>query len=174
MEIVFWNLRRRLGRSYVQRNESRHQISNIWRSRGQQKSIMGVPRRPRRGCKKLRRGSMEVVWELWEVHKTSQATTLDTFNVFRASKQPPGDPQVTVYRLRRRFRASTTGTGALDFRLGRARSDPRTRSRTRFLHLYYWKPRSKRRCSLLTGGSADDGKRFWCWTLWIRAPAGTE
>ena len=31
--------------------------------------------------------------------------------------------------------------------LGRARSDPRTRSRTRFLHLYYWKTRSKRRCS---------------------------
>ena len=23
-------------------------------------------------------------------------------------------------------------------------------------------------------GAADDGKRLWCWTLFNRAPAGTE
>ena len=44
--------------------------------------------------------------------------------------------------------------------LSRARPDPRTRSRTRFLRSLFVCQRSKRRCSLLTGGSADDGKRF--------------
>ena len=127
-----------------------------------QKATRRAPRAPKKPprsslgvLKRLPRGSLEVLWELLEVQKAPQATILDTFIGFRASKNPPGGPQVTIYRPCRRFRASRRGTAELEFRLSRVRSDPRTRSRTRFLHLYYWKTRSKRRCSLLTGGSAD-------------------
>ena len=74
----------------------------------------------------LIRGSLEMLLELLEVHKSPQATILDTFIGFRASKNPPGGPQVTIYRPCQRFRGSRRGTGQLEFRLSRARSDPRT------------------------------------------------
>ena len=118
-------------------------------------SSQEAPRSSRGVFKRLPRGSLEVLWEFLEVQKAPQATILDTFIVSKASKRPPGGPQVTIYRPCRRFRVSRRGTGALVLRVSRARPAPRTRSRTRFLHLYYWKAYSKRRCSLLTGGSAD-------------------
>ena len=104
-------------------------------------SIRRAPRGSGGGLKRLVRGSLEVLWELLEVQKAPQATILDTFIGFRASKIPPGGPQVTIYRPCRRFGASTRGTGALEIRLGRglsrARSDPRTRSRSRFFISLY-------------------------------------
>ena len=90
-------------------------------SKGDQES---PKRRPRR------LGSLEVLWALLEVHTAPQATILDTFIVFRASKKAPRGPQVTIYRFCRRFRGSRRGTTELDLRLSRARSDPQTRSRT--------------------------------------------
>ena len=60
-----------------------------------------------------------MLWELLEVQKAPQATILDTFIGFRASKIPPGGPQVTIYRPCRRFRVSRRGTGELEFRLSR-------------------------------------------------------
>ena len=71
----------------------------------------------RGGFKRLPRGSLEVLWELLEVQKAPQATILDTFIVSRASKIPPGGPQVMIYRPCRRFRASKRGTRELGFRL---------------------------------------------------------
>ena len=112
----------------------------FWKHLEYQKATRRAPRAPKkpprssRGVlKRLPRGSLEVLWELLEVQKAPQATILDTFIGFRASKNPPGGPQVTIYRPCRRFRASRRGTGALEICVGRARSDPRTRSRTRFI-----------------------------------------
>ena len=85
-----------------------------------QESIRRAPRGSGGGLKRLVRGSLEVLWEVLEVQKAPQATILDAFIGFiRASKNPPGGPQVTIYRPCRRFRASRRGTGALDFRLSR-------------------------------------------------------
>ena len=81
---------------------------------------------------------------LQSLQKGPEATILETFIVFRESKIVPRGPQVTIYRPCRRFRASRRGTRELYGRVSRARSDPRTRSRTRFLHLYCWKAYSKR------------------------------
>ena len=78
-----------------------------------QKSIRRAPRGSGGGLKKLVRGSLEVLSELLEVHKAPQATILDTFIVSRASKRPPGGPQVTIYRPCQRFRASRRGTAEL-------------------------------------------------------------
>ena len=97
------------------------------------KSIKRASQGSRRSFKGLIRGSLEMLWELLEVHKAPQATILDTFIVSRASKRPPGGPQVTIYRPCRRFRASRRGTTPLDNRVSRARLGPRTRSRTRFI-----------------------------------------
>ena len=81
----------------------------FWGSGGvwmHQKSIRRPSQGSRKSFKKLIRGSLEMLWELLEVHKAPQATILDTFIVFRDSKRPPGGPQVTIYRPCRRFRAS--------------------------------------------------------------------
>ena len=112
-------------------------------------------RRPVGSSDLHRKGSWDEMLRLWRCH----------FEALELPEAPRGDqespkklskrPQVRIYRPCRRFRASRGGTAPLDNHVGRARSDPRTRSRTRFLHLYYWKTRSKRRCPLLTGGSAN-------------------
>ena len=138
----------------------------IWSTKSRPGEPQEGPKKPPRSSrgvlKRLPRGSLEVLWELLEVQKAPQATILDTFIGFRASKIPPGGPQVTIYRPCRRFRASRRGTAELEicvgrarsdprtiimivvggtrelkFRLGRARADPRTRSRTRFLRSLY-------------------------------------
>ena len=66
-----------------------------------------APKKPPRSCrgalKRLPKGTVEVLWELLEVQKAPQATTLETFIDFRASKNPPGGPQVTIYRPCPRF-----------------------------------------------------------------------
>ena len=57
---------------------------------GDQKSPKKPPRSSRGALKRLPRGSLEVLWELLEVQKAPQATILETFIDFRASKNPPG------------------------------------------------------------------------------------
>ena len=63
-----------------------------------QKAPRSRPERSPGGAQRLPRGSLEVLWELLEVPKPPQATILDTFIGFRASKNPPGSHQVTIYR----------------------------------------------------------------------------
>ena len=58
-----------------------------------QESIRRAPRGSGGGLKRLVRGSLEVLWELLEVHKAPQATILDTSIVFKASKSPPETPK---------------------------------------------------------------------------------
>ena len=82
------------------------------------------PKRLPRGLRRLGRGSLEVPGELLEVHKPPQATILDTFIVSRASKRPPGGPQVTIYRPCRRFRASRRGTTLFSGRVSRGWAGP--------------------------------------------------
>ena len=74
-----------------------------------------LPRSPQEAPKRFLGGALKVL----EVQDAPRATILDTFIGFRASKSPPRGPQVTIYPPCRRFRASTRGTGALDFRLSR-------------------------------------------------------
>ena len=126
-------LRRAVESSDFHRSGFGHQILRLWRPLGHQKSTRRAPRSPKkpprssRGVlKRLPRGSLEVLWKLLEVQKAPQATILDTFIGFRASKIPPGGPQVTIYRPCRRLRTSGRGAAPLEIRLGRARSDPRT------------------------------------------------
>ena len=71
--------------------------------KGDQGSPKKPPRSSRGALKRLPRGSLEVLWELLEVQKAPQATILETFIDFRASKNPPGGPQVTIYRPCQRF-----------------------------------------------------------------------
>ena len=74
------------------------------------KSIRRASQGTRRGFKGLIQGALEMLSELLEVQKAPEATILDTFIVFRASKNVPGSRQVTIYRPCRRFRASRRGT----------------------------------------------------------------
>ena len=103
----------------------------FWRHLEYQKATRRAPRAPKkpprssRGVlKRLPRGSLEVLWELLEVQKAPQATILDTFIGFRASKNPPGGPQVTIYRPCRRFRASRRGTRELEICVSRGWAGP--------------------------------------------------
>ena len=88
------------------------------------KAIRRARRGSRGGLNRLVRCSLEVLWELLEVQEAPQATILDTFIVFRASKRAPGGPQVTIYRPCRRFRASGRRTTELRFRLSRTWAGP--------------------------------------------------
>ena len=112
--------------------------------KGDQGSPKKPPRSSRGALKRLPRGSLEVHWELLEVQKAPQATILETFIDFRASKNPPGGPQVTICRPCPRFRVSRRGTGELDFRLSRGWAGPRrhpghARARTSFHYIYNWR-----------------------------------
>ena len=100
--------------------------------KGDQGSPTKPPKSSRGALKRLPRGSLEVLWGLLEVQKIPQATILETFIDFRASKNSPRGPQVTIHRPCQRFRASIRGTPELSFRLSRARAP---RSRTHFIPL---------------------------------------
>ena len=71
-----------------------------------QKSIRRAPKGSRRSFKGLIRGSLEMLWELLEVHKAPEATILTTFIVFQrlqeASRRSPSHdllPLLTFYCL---------------------------------------------------------------------------
>ena len=105
-----------------------------------------------------RKGSWDQMLRLWWCHFEALELPEAPRGYQESPKKLSKRPQVTMDRPCRRFRASERGTSALEIRLGRVRPAPRTRSRTRFLIINIFihsKTRSRRRCSLLTGGSAD-------------------
>ena len=61
-------------------------------AKADQGSPKTLPRRSQEAGARLLGGA----WGALEVHKPPQATILDTFIGFRASKNPPGGPQVTI------------------------------------------------------------------------------
>ena len=112
--------------SDLHQNGSCHQMLRFWSHLEHQKATRRTPRSSQEAPKKLPRSPQEAPKRLLGGAlgalggpKAPQATILDTFIVFRASKNPPGGPQVTIYRPCRRFRASRRRTPGFDFRLSR-------------------------------------------------------
>ena len=66
--------------------------------KGDQESPKELPRSPEEAPTRLLRGALGALWGPRSTQKSPQATILNTFIVFKASKSPPGGPQVTIYR----------------------------------------------------------------------------
>ena len=132
-----------------------HQKATRRTPRSSQEAPKKLPRSPQEAPKRLLGGALGALGgprsspshdpryihrfqSLQEPSRRSPSHDLSALSTFQSL--PEGDARVIRTR---------------ELDVSRARSDPRTRSRTRFLHLYYWKAYSKRRCSLLTGGSVD-------------------
>ena len=89
----FWVVRWPLGRQEGPKSTQEAPKTPLRGPKAPQEAPRRAPRGSRRGLKRLLRGSLEVLWKLLEVHKAPQATILDTFIVFSASKRAPEAPK---------------------------------------------------------------------------------
>ena len=152
-------LRRLVGSSDLHRKGSWHQILRLWRSRGHQEATRRAPRSSRGGTKRLPRGSFEALWELFGVQEAPRNLPKPRSSIHSSFSEPPrGSPEAPTSRsIDFVDDLGPPEGGQVSYQLawarpGRAPGHARARAS---LYLYYKKTRSKRRCSLLTGGSAD-------------------
>ena len=125
--------------------------------KGDQESPKKLPRSPQEAPTRLLGGALGALGGPRSIQKSPQATILDTFIVFRASKSPPRRSPSHDLSTMSTFWSLQKGDDPVIRTRGPGPAGPLDTLAQAPSDLYYKKTRSKRRCSLLTGGSADSG-----------------
>ena len=103
---------------------------------GHQEATRRAPRSSRGGPKRLPRRSLKVLWELFGVQEAPRNLPNPRSSIHSSFSEPPrAPPEVPKSRSIDPddvLELPEGGTTTLDYRVGRARLGPRTRSRTRF------------------------------------------